>query len=135
MILGVDPGERRVGIAVADLETGMARPVEVIDRRRTNALARIAELATELDAVRIVVGRPTSLSGQEGPAVAAQKLFVERLRTLIPIQVDEWDERWTTVLADRAMLAAGASASVRKDKRDAVAAQIMLQGYLDARWH
>jgi putative holliday junction resolvase len=135
MILGVDPGERRVGIAVADLQTRMARPVEVIDRRRTDPFARIVELATELEVDRIVVGRPTSLSGEQGPAVAVQQLFVQRLRTITATEVDEWDERLTTVLADRAMAAAGASRSARKDKRDAVAAQIMLQGYVDSHWH
>jgi putative holliday junction resolvase len=135
MILGVDPGTRRVGIAAADLETRMARPLEVIDRRRTDAFARIAQLAADLEAQRIVVGRPTSLSGDEGPAVTAQQLFVAGLREVTTVEVAEWDERLTTVLAERMMLAAGASASIRKENRDAVAAQIMLQGYVDAAWH
>jgi putative Holliday junction resolvase len=135
MILGVDPGERRVGIAAADRETRMARPLEVIDRRRNDAFARIAQLAADLEAQRIVVGRPTSLSGDEGPAVAAQQLFVAGLREVTTVEVSEWDERLTTVLAERMMLAAGASASIRKENRDAVAAQIMLQGYVDAAWH
>jgi putative Holliday junction resolvase len=135
MILGVDPGTRRVGIAAADLETRMARPLEVIDRRRTDAFARIAQLAADLEAQRIVVGRPTSLSGDEGPAITAQQLFVAGLREVTTVEVAEWDERLTTVLAERMMLAAGASASIRKENRDAVAAQIMLQGYVDAAWH
>jgi putative Holliday junction resolvase len=132
MILGVDPGERRVGIAAADLETRFARPLEVVDR--TVAAARICALAVELEAELIVVGRPTSLSGASGPAVAAQQTFVEELRKATPVVVEEWDERLTTVLAERSMRSAGASAALRKEKRDAVAAQIMLQGYLDARW-
>ena len=132
MILGVDPGERRVGIAAADLETRFARPLEVVDR--TSAPARISALAVELEAELIVVGRPTSLSGASGPAVAAQQTFVEELRKATPVDVEEWDERLTTVLAERSMRSAGASAALRKEKRDAVAAQIMLQGYLDARW-
>jgi putative pre-16S rRNA nuclease len=133
MILGVDPGERRVGIAVADLETRMARPVEVIDRAGTDPFGRIAELVVQLDVKTIVVGRPTGLSGQDGPAVGAQQVFVERLRAVTSTPIEEWDERLTTVLADRAMLAAGASATARRQNRDAVAAQIMLQGYMDAR--
>jgi putative Holliday junction resolvase len=132
MILGVDPGERRVGIAAADLETRFARPLEVVDR--TTAAARISALAVELEAELIVVGRPTSLSGTSGPAVAAQQTFVEELRKATTVVVEEWDERLTTVLAERSMRSAGASAALRKEKRDAVAAQIMLQGYLDARW-
>ncbi|MEA2505948.1 MAG: putative pre6S rRNA nuclease [Actinomycetota bacterium] len=135
MILGVDPGERRVGIAAADLETRMAYPLEVVDRRKSDPLLRIAQLATELEVERIVVGRPTSLSGMKGPAVTAQQVFVEGLREATTVEVTEWDERLTTVLAERAMRAAGASASIRKENRDAVAAQIMLQGYVDATCH
>jgi putative Holliday junction resolvase len=134
MILGIDPGERRVGVAAADLETRIARPVEVIDRTRMDAAARIAELAEELEVQQIVVGRPTGLSGQAGPAVAAQQRFVEELRAATAVTITEWDERLTTVLAERNLRTAGASAAVRKERRDAVAAQIMLQGFMDARW-
>lgn len=134
MILGIDPGERRVGVAAADLETRIARPVEVIDRTRMDAPARIAELAEELGVQEIVVGRPTGLSGQAGPAVAAQQRFVEELRGATTVTITEWDERLTTVLAERNLRTAGASAAVRKERRDAVAAQIMLQGFMDARW-
>jgi putative Holliday junction resolvase len=132
MILGVDPGERRVGIAAADLETRFARPLEVVDR--STAAARICALVVEMEVDLIVVGRPTSLSGAAGPAVAAQQTFLEELRQATPVVVEEWDERLTTLLAERSMRSAGASAALRKEKRDAVAAQIMLQGYLDARW-
>jgi putative holliday junction resolvase len=135
MILGVDPGGRRVGIAAADLGTRMAHPLEVVDRRRTDPFTRIAQLAKELRVERIVVGRPTSLSGREGPAITAQQGFVAGLRKATTVEVTEWDERLTTVLAERAMRAAGASASTRKENRDAVAAQIMLQGYVDATCH
>jgi putative holliday junction resolvase len=134
MILGIDPGERRVGVAAADLETRMARPVEVIDRTRMDAAARIAQLAEELGVQQIVVGRPTGLSGQAGPAVAAQQRFVEELRAATTVTITEWDERLTTVLAEQNLRTAGASAAVRKERRDAVAAQIMLQGFMDARW-
>jgi putative Holliday junction resolvase len=134
MILGIDPGERRVGVAAADLETRMARPVEVIDRTRMDAAVRIAELAEELGVQEIVVGRPTGLSGHAGPAVAVQQRFVEELRAATTITITEWDERLTTVMAERSLRTAGASAAARKERRDAVAAQIMLQGFLDARW-
>jgi putative Holliday junction resolvase len=134
MILGIDPGERRVGVAAAEPELRLAHPVEVIDRRRTDAARRIAELAGELDAVLIVVGRPTSMSGEAGAAVTAQQLFVSELRKATTVEVAEWDERLTTIAAERSLRSAGASAAVRKEKRDAVAAQIMLQGYVDAKW-
>jgi putative Holliday junction resolvase len=134
MILGIDPGERRVGVAAAEPETRLAHPVEVVDRTRTDAVARIAQLAAELGAQQIVVGRPTSMSGRAGAAVAAQQLFVKELRKATTVEVTEWDERLTTVAAERSLRTAGASAAVRKEKRDAVAAQIMLQGYVDAKW-
>jgi putative pre-16S rRNA nuclease len=134
MILGIDPGERRVGVAAANVETRLAHPIEVIDRTRTDAAARIEELVAELGVEEIVVGRPTSLSGRAGPAVAAQQQFVDELRSVTTIPVTEWDERLTTVVAERRLRSAGASAAVRKERRDALAAQIMLQGYMDAKW-
>ncbi|MGH2754181.1 MAG: Holliday junction resolvase RuvX [Actinomycetota bacterium] len=131
MILGVDPGERRVGLAVADLETRFARPLEVIDRSRIDAVARIQELIGELGVTLVVVGRPVALSGVEGPAVEKQKTFLVRLRAALDVDVDVFDERLTTVVAERAMKAGGASVKKRKEMRDAVAAQVMLQGYMD----
>jgi putative Holliday junction resolvase len=133
MILGIDPGERRVGLAVADLETGFARPLEVIDRSRTDAVTRIGDVIRELGVTRVVVGRPVGLSGIEGPAMEQQKTFLVSLRAALDIEVDVFDERLTTVLAEQGMRAGGASAKKRKEMRDAVAAQVMLQGYLDSR--
>jgi putative Holliday junction resolvase len=136
VILGVDPGERRIGLALADLETRFARPLEVIDRAVTEPLARIAEVIAEHEVTRVVVGRPVGLSGYEGPAMEAQKTFLVSLRSSIDVDVDVYDERLTTVIAERAMKQAGTSSKKRKELRDAVAAQVMLQGYMDSkRWH
>ena len=132
MILGIDPGERRVGVAVADNETRFARPLEVIDRRSVDAIDRIVALVRDLEIERVVVGRPVSLSGRSGPAVDRQQELVEALRVACPVDVVEWDERLTTVMADRALRASGRRAKESKGIRDAVAAQIMLQGYMDA---
>lgn len=132
MIIGIDPGERRVGVAVADEETRFARPLEVIDRRVEDAVLRIAALARDLDAECIVVGRPVSLSGRAGPAVEAQRAFVAALAEASPAVVREYDERFTTVVAERALRASGGKAAARKELRDAVAAQVMLQDYLDS---
>lgn len=133
MILGIDPGERRTGVAAADEETRWARPVEVIDAAMTEPVDRIAALADELGATRVVVGRPTRLSGDAGPAVAAQQAFVARLRSRLPVPVEEFDERLTTVAAERRLREGGASSQKIKELKDAVAAQLMLQDYLDAR--
>lgn len=133
MILGIDPGERRVGVAVADLETKFARPVEVIDAASANPIDRIKQLVEELGVTGIVVGRPVTLAGGEGPAMDAHKTFLVSLRSAVDVDVDVYDERMTTVIAERALKDSGASAERRKEIRDAVAAQVMLQGFMDSR--
>lgn len=133
MILGVDPGSRRVGIAAADPETRFAHPVEVIDAVDADPVARIAALVDELGATTVVVGRPVSLSGRAGDAMKQQGEFVARLRGVVAVDVVEYDERLTTVVAERALRAAGGRRRARKAMRDAIAAQVMLQGYLDSR--
>ncbi len=133
MILGVDPGERRTGVALADLETRWARPLEVIDGRERDPIARIVEIVTENDVDLIVVGRPVGLSGRAGPAVGAQQRFVADLRERASVAVEEFDERLTTVAAERRLREGGASRAKRKEIKDAVAAQLMLQDYLDSR--
>ncbi len=132
MILGIDPGSRRVGVAIADPETRFARPLEVIDVTETDPAVRIAELVGEHTVEVVVVGRPTSLSGRAGPAVDAQQAFVEGLRALLEVPVVDHDERLTTVLAEQGLRAGGASRKTRAAQRDAVAAQLMLQSYLDS---
>ena len=132
MIVGIDPGERRVGVAVADLETRFARPLEVIDRQEVDAIGRISAIVQELGADLIVVGRPTGLSGRSGPAVESQGEFVAALTEAVSVEVREFDERFTSVVADRGLRSAGVKGKDLKTRRDAVAAQIMLQGYLDA---
>jgi putative Holliday junction resolvase len=131
MILGVDPGERRVGVAIADPETLFARPVEVIDGRSCEPVDRIAALVEDAGVTLVVVGRPVGLSGRSGPAIRRQEVFVGRLRARLSVEVVEYDERLTTVVAERALRSAGAPARVRRRARDAIAAQVMLQSYLE----
>ena len=113
MILGIDPGERRVGVAVADAETRFARPLEVIDAREQDPVRRIAEIALDLDAELIVVGRPIGLSGRAGPAVETHAGFVERLKEKTTAPVEEFDERLTSVIAERHLRAGGAGRRAR----------------------
>lgn len=131
MILGIDPGQRRVGVALADEETRFARPLEVIDAASSDPVKRISELVTEHTVSLVVVGRPLSLSGEAGEAVAGAAPFVAALRDALPVEVVEHDERLTTVIAERSLRAGGADRDARKRMRDAVAAQVMLQSYLD----
>jgi putative Holliday junction resolvase len=133
VILGVDPGERRVGVAVADLETSFARPLEVIDASATDPVRRLTELVAEQGATLVVVGKPLSLRGREERAAEDAAPFVAALREALPVEVVEHDERLTTVIAERSLRAGGASSATRKAMRDAVAASVMLQGYLDGR--
>jgi putative Holliday junction resolvase len=132
MILGIDPGTRRIGLAVADTETRFARPLEVIDVREGDVVARIKEIVSEMGITRVVVGRPVNLAGKEGPAMDDHRTFLVHLRGALDVEVDAYDERMTSVIAERSLRAAGTSAAKRKEVRDAVAAQVMLQGYMDA---
>ena len=132
MILGVDPGISRVGLAVADEETRLALPLEVIDAKSLDPVLHIAEVARERGANAIVVGRPVGLSGRDGPAVEVQREFLVKLRAAVSIPVEEFDERLTTVIAERGLRASGSSRAAWAKVRDAIAAQVMLQGYLDA---
>jgi putative Holliday junction resolvase len=132
MILGIDPGTRRIGVAAADVETRFARPIEVIDVEKSNAIARIQQLVRELGVTEVIVGRPVALSGRSGAAVESQRQLLDRLRASLDVEVREYDERLTTVVADQGLRGSGASRRVRRELRDAVAAQVMLQGYMDS---
>jgi putative Holliday junction resolvase len=133
MILGIDPGERRVGIAIADLETRFARPLEVVDVREQEPIARIRELVELNEVQKVVVGRPVTLAGVLGESAEKQKSFLVALRSELDVEVDVYDERLTTVIAERRLRDAGASKKKMEAVKDAVAAQVMLQGYLDSR--
>ncbi|CAN5639506.1 Holliday junction resolvase RuvX [soil metagenome] len=132
MILGVDPGTRRIGLAIADEVTRFARPLEVVDASAVDPVARIAQVVADKEVTKVVVGRPAGLSGRGGPAVTRQSELVARLREHLEVEVDEFDERLTTVVAERALRSGGARPAARRRILDAVAAQVMLQGFLDA---
>lgn len=119
-------------MAIADEETRFARPLEVIDLRTTSAAERIRALVTEHDVTRVVVGRPVHLSGDPGTSAEAAQALADALSAAVNVPVTLWDERLTTVVAEQGLRAGGAKAKDRKAIRDAVAAQVMLQGYLDA---
>jgi len=131
--LGVDLGLARIGLAVSDPSGVAARPLRTIERigpRRDPA--RIAELAREFDAGLVVVGLPLEMSGEAGQPAEAARAFVARLRGRLPgVRVELWDERLTTVQAERAMLEADVSRAARRERIDAVAAALILQSYLD----
>jgi putative Holliday junction resolvase len=137
-VLGVDLGERRIGLALSDPSGTLATPHAVLERsgdRDADRRAIVAE-ARAADAATIVVGVPRSLSGREGPAARAALDEVDALRaTAEPagIHVDTYDERLTTVIANRQLAAARVRGRARRRVVDEVAAAVMLQSYLDHR--
>ncbi|GMQ93139.1 MAG: Holliday junction resolvase RuvX [Acidimicrobiia bacterium] len=132
-ILGFDPGERRIGIAVSDVTGTIASPVEFIDRKVGGYEQRIKDLCTEWEIASIVVGLPLSLDGTEGPAAGRSREFGAFLGELTGLPVTYRDERFTTVTAEQSLLEGGVKRRERTNKRDQIAAAVMLQGYLDAR--
>ena len=132
--LGVDHGTVRIGLAVSD-EMGMiATPLAVFRSKSTeDGIGYIISQAEVHDVGMIVVGMPLQLDGSPGQAADAVRKFADRLAGRTEIPIDFWDERMTTAQAERSMISADMTRKSRKKRIDAVAAQMMLQSYLDAR--
>jgi len=130
--LGLDVGDKRIGVALSDLEGIMAIALTVIERRVEDAsMKRIIALAHEHKVERIVVGLPRSLDGSIGEQARKVQDFTESLSGCTDIPVVFWDERFSTFDAERALMEAGVKRDKRKKHRDSVAAAFILQGYLD----
>ena len=130
-ILGIDLGQARIGVAVSD-ELGMlAHPVETIPAS-ADALKRIAQIVQEKNAERVVVGLPRHMNGTVGTGASDALAFASKLRALVPCEVITWDERLTTAAANRALRASGRKTRDSRAYVDQVAAQMILQGYLDS---
>lgn len=132
--MGLDVGERRIGVAIAD-ELGMIASPHSVVKRGDRDLRQIHDLARANRVDRIVIGLPVGMSGREGPQAATVREFASRLETgLDPgIEIAFWDERLTTAVAERAMRDRPARERRAKGTVDAIAASVILQGYLDAR--
>jgi putative Holliday junction resolvase len=133
-MLALDIGEKRIGVAVSDETETLARPLTTIMRasRREDA-EHIARLVTEQSAVRLIAGYPRSLSGDEGPQAQRVRRYVQALAAALPVPVELWDERYTTVEASERLLEAKPGRrKTRRGQLDAAAAAIILQDYLDA---
>jgi putative Holliday junction resolvase len=133
--LGLDLGSKRIGVAVSDRSGTIASPLTVVARtgRQQEDHRRLAALAVEEEAEVIVVGLPLSLSGDLGPAARAALAEAEALASVVDVPVETYDERLTTVTADRALMEARMRAEARRRVVDKVAAAVMLQSWLDAR--
>ena len=136
-IMGLDFGSKTVGVAVSDALLLTAQGVEIIRRKEENklrrTLARIEELIVEYDVEEIVLGLPRHMNGTEGVRAELTGEFKDKLERRTGLPVILWDERLTTVAADKAMMEAGIRREHRKDYVDMIAAAFILQGYLDRR--
>jgi len=128
--MAVDLGSARTGIAVSD-ELGMlAQPWKTLPGGAA-ALEAVVAAVAEIGPVRILVGLPRNMDGSHGPAAEAAKAFAESLRSRVSCPVELWDERLTTVAAQRSLRESGRKARDQRGVVDQVAAQILLQSWLD----
>lgn len=131
-ILGLDYGQKRIGVAKSDELNFMAHPIGFIPfKNEQDLINSIENLVVEHHVKKVVIGLPITLKGETGPQAEKVMSFVEVLKKHIQLPVVTWDERLTSAQAERALLAQDVSRSKRRIKRDAVAAEIMLQSYLD----
>jgi putative Holliday junction resolvase len=131
-VLGVDMGQRRIGVALSDSLGMTAQPLMVIERQGTSAdLQALAALAVKHEVAAIVVGLPLTLRGERGPQAQRVLAFADALRRQVAVPVEFVDERLTTVQGERALIATDTSRRKRKQVIDQVAAQLILQQYLD----
>ena len=136
-IMGLDFGSKTVGVAVSDSLLITAQGVEIIRRKEENklrrTLARIEELILEYQVEEIVLGYPKNMNATEGERARLTEEFRDKLERRTGVPVAMWDERLTTVAADKAMIELGIRRENRKEYVDMIAAQLILQGYLDCR--
>lgn len=132
-IMGIDYGQVRVGVAVSDPLGYTAQPVDTFDARDAERLVRqIGQVCDQRAVQTIVVGLPLNMDGSEGPSAQEARRFAELLEERLGRKVELWDERLSTMRAERTMLDADLSRARRRKHRDRMAAQFILQGYLEA---
>lgn len=130
-IMGLDIGGVRTGVAVADELGIMASPVGFVARGPRDR-EELRGLIARFGITRLVVGLPATMSGREGPQAAGVREYADALARDLDLPLTYWDERLTSTIAERALIAGGTRRTKRREQIDAVAAAIMLQNYLDA---
>lgn len=133
-VIGLDIGDRTIGIAVSDLLGLTAQGVETIRRKKlADDIARLGELMEQYETRELVSGYPKNMNGTEGDRCEVVKAFIDEVKAVYPdVQVTFWDERLSTVAATRSLLEADVSRKKRKKVIDKMAAIFILQGYLDS---
>jgi len=130
-ILGLDIGTKRIGVAISDALGITAQGVLTLIREE-DVVTRIKEILLDQGAEKIVIGLPLNMDGSRGPQAKAALQFAETLEKSLEVPVKLWDERMSTMQVERVMIEAGVSRAKRKKKIDKLAAQVILQSYLDA---
>lgn len=135
-LIGLDLGTKTIGVAVSDTFRSISTPLETVRRKKfgTDA-ARLMELIAERNIAGVVLGLPFNMDGSEGPRCQSTRAFARNLARLIDIPIAFWDERLSTVAAERALLEADTSRKRRSEVIDHVAAGYILQGMLDRLAH
>lgn len=132
-IMGLDVGDKTIGVAVSDPMGWTAQGIEVIRRTSLDKdLTRLGEIIETYQVEKIVVGFPRNMDGSVGPQAMKVEGFIENLSTLIELPIIRWDERLSTMGAERSLLEADLSRAKRKKVIDKMAAVFILQGYLDS---
>lgn len=132
-IMGIDYGTARIGVALSDELQMLAHPAETIVLAKTaDPSARVAAIVAEKNVERIVVGLPRHMNGTTGVSAEEAQAFAEKLKRAVTCEVRTWDERLSTVAAHRALREAGKSSRQTRGYIDQVAAQMLLQSYLDS---
>ena len=135
-VAGLDLGEKTVGVSVSDSYRSVASPLETIRRTKfTLDAARIIEIATARNLCGLILGLPRNMDGSEGARCQSTRAFARNLSRLTDLPIGFWDERLSTVAAERALLEADTSRKRRKEVIDHVAAGYILQGVLDRLSH
>ena len=133
-VLGLDVGDKRIGLAISGGAGLLATPYSTIERRnQQRAIAAILEVVQAEEVGQIVVGMPLSLDGSVGSQAKRTLVFCDALESASPVPVETWDERFSSVEAERLLRQAGVSPSRNRARLDSSAAAVILQGYLDAR--
>ena len=131
-LMGLDLGEKTIGVSVSDRTRGVATPLETVRRKKfTLDSARLIEIATEREIGGIVLGLPRNMDGSEGPRCQSTRAFARNLTRLTDLPIGFWDERLSTVAAEKALLEADTTRKRRGQVIDHVAAGYILQGALD----
>ena len=132
-VLGLDIGEKRIGVAISDPSGTVATPLVVLDAKRVLGDGReLVRIAEDYEAQLAVIGLPLSMDGSEGPQAASVRAVGERLARFLRLPVEYYDERLSSAEARRSMTAAGVSDRDKRGSIDMVAAALFLQSYLDA---